>query len=162
MAKAKKKSGSASTATRATASAGGGIMLKKIAPRTVIGKIGKPEKATPLYTVGGIATGFVKGDSTYGPWTAFVGRFEGIRADDGAHFYGSKLFLHEPVQGMLLGALNRVSPDGEAPTVKFAVSVSVIPADTKVGYEYVVESLTEPVPDEALAEVRQLMLAHKA
>jgi len=48
-------------------------LVRKISAKSVCGKVEKPKKATPLFTVIGIASKTKSGQSDFGPWTSLLG-----------------------------------------------------------------------------------------
>ena len=48
----------------------------KLGTKTLLGKIKRYDKATPLYIVIGIADGVRSGESDKGPWEGLTGQFE--------------------------------------------------------------------------------------
>lgn len=128
-------------------------LLRKVSAKTVCGKIKRPEEGQeiPLFRLMGSTDGVKTGESAYGPWFAFTGSFLAIRAD-GEEFGGSLAFIPEPVQGMIIGAIDNLAA-GER--VDFVVDVGLKHAENSVGYEYTTEFVQEPEesnPYRALAQ----------
>lgn len=133
-------------------------MLKKASPKTIVGEaIRAPEKGSgpvDLFTIWGKANRLLRGESTYGPWVALVGEFEGVNAD-GEEFASPKAFLPEPLHSMIA---ERLSDADSTESVEFAVRVSIIPSDSTVGYEYQAEPLIEPAKSDSLSHLRKVAI----
>lgn len=128
--------------------------IRKITPKTVMGKIVAPEKGSkPVfqYAVYGTADAVKQGESNYGTWFAFTGNFEANR-HDGEIFRASVLFLPEPLQSILIDKLQ----DGMS--VDVAVAVLVKPSDSPTGYEYVCQPLVETQSSDALKLLREQVM----
>lgn len=139
-------------------------LLRKMAPRTVLGaQPEKPEKATKLYTVFGVAEELKQGESTYGPWVALRGDFEAVRISDRKKFRSPICFLPEPYMTLVAGAVekavHRAEKEGGDIAVEFAVIVGIKPAKTQTGYEYTCEPLIEQKASDRLSNLRNVAIA---
>lgn len=127
-------------------------MLKKASPKTIMGRAIKApdgDKPEHLFTIYGKANKTVRGESTYGPWVALVGEFEGMTVE-GVEFASPKAFLPEPMHSMIAERLE----DEDSSAVEFAIKVSIIKSDSTVGYEYQGEPLVEPEKSDSLSHLR--------
>ena len=87
----------------------------------------------------GNATGFEIGTTTFGDYTAFKGEFRAIN-EDGEESVSQKLFLVEPAEGLLKGALQ--ANDGKP--VQFGFDIFIVPDEgSERGYQYRVQNLLE-------------------
>lgn len=134
-------------------------LISKIAPRSVCGRIAKPSKAEVLFNVYGVASGFMSGESNYGPWECLTGNFEAVNLQTGEVFQSPRAFLPRVAHGMIVAQFKQGK---EGVAVRFALEVGVKPADTSVGYEYTVAPLVKPEEDDALMELRQEVKTHGA
>lgn len=140
-------------------------LLRKISTKTVMGKIpDKPEKQTNLFTVYGVAEDTKSDESSYGMWTALLGDFEVIRLEDGKRFRGPVAFLPEPFMTMTIKAVERAKASNEQAGgsdvgVEFACVVGIRPGNTKTGYEYTCDPLTEHRASDRLERLRALSMA---
>ncbi len=128
-------------------------MLKKISPKTVMGeKITAPLEAGHLFRVVGVCSGLKTGQSNFGEWVAFTGEFN-VERNDGKRFYGTKLFLPDPVQTLLVTAVKGLAD--KSSLVEVALDVGIKPSDAPIGYEYTCSPLVEvaaSTPLQALME----------
>lgn len=133
-------------------------MIRKISPKTIVGRIEKPEKNTKIYTVYGKVTNVKTGESTYGPWLALVGEFEAVRESDGQVFVAPQAFLPEPVNGMIG---NRFLGDSDTKLVEFVFDIYVKPSDRAggTGYEYIARPIVEPHQSDSLTHLREKALS---
>lgn len=135
-------------------------MLKKLSPKTICEDLlSAIEEKIDLYTIYGSASDIISGESSYGPWDAIVGNFEACRIDNGQIFAGIKAFIPEPM-GTLLVAKVKELDVGEK--VEFALMISIKPADTKTGYEYVCSPIIESESTSEMAKLRQQVNANLA
>lgn len=137
-------------------------LIRKISSKTVLGGVPEvPTKATPLYTVIGVATGVRTGASSYGEFTALKGQFEATNLATGEQVTAPQCFLPEPLNGMIAAQLAMVDDDGNplAKTARFAVEVGVIPAKTATGYEYTARELVDTTENDPLADLRKALPA---
>lgn len=137
-------------------------LIKKISAKTIVGNLSAPEKATPLYTVIGIANGIKTGNSTYGEWLALTGRFEAVNIETGEAYVAPQVFLPEPMQGLIAATVRTPDDIGNTPSVKFAVEVGFKPAKSVLGYEYTVRELIDAEENDPLADLRKALPAPKA
>lgn len=129
-------------------------LIKKIAPKTVMEtEIKVPKKAELLYTVYGVATGSLSGESQYGTWEAFTGTFEAVRASDGKVFQSPKCFLPEPAFGMIKAGLKGHETEG----VQFALLIGIKPSvrEPDKKYEYTVTPVVKPEQSTLLSDLRE-------
>lgn len=148
------------------------MLLKKISAKTVMGDVQLliREKATvdgkevtvlkndgeviDLMTIYGRVNGFKSGVTDNGEFIAFTGQFEAINLMTGEESSAPKIFVVEPLQGMILAQL------AEAESVDFAVKLSlIVNSDAIRGYEYRVTPLIEAKRTDALEGLRALALA---
>lgn len=132
-------------------------LIRKISAKTVCGKTEKPEKATALFIVGGIANKVKTGDSLYGTWTALIGQFEATNISTGEVFVAPQCFLPEPMNGMIAASLEQVDEDGKRlnASVQFAVEVGVKKSDNQIGYEYTAKEIMKSDAADPLASIRE-------
>lgn len=136
-------------------------LIKKISAKTIVGTVTVPEKATPLYTVIGIANGIKSGMSTYGEWLALTGQFEAMNLESGEAFVAPQVFLPEPLNGLIAAKIRTPDENGQPVSVRFAVEVGVKPAKTTMGYEYTVRELVDASENDPLADLREALPAPK-
>jgi len=138
------------------------ILLKKMVTKNIVkGKIIDAVKGhadgtvVPLYTVFGQATSYKSGESNYGPWNVFNGTFEAVSAQDGDIYRSSKVFIPDPMENMLIKALN----DGAA-LVEFGLVVSAKKRDDlDRGYEYIISPTIEVSTSDTLSNIRAIALS---
>ena len=146
--------------------------LRKISSKTVMGKVEKPEKATKLFTVIGVAHRTRRGDGDNGPWVSLIGRFEATNILTGEVSTAPQCFLPKPMDEILAFQLEEMEPlldsDGKVQldaddnertkrvteSVQFAYEIGVKPTDTPIGYEYTTNTIVEPGGADPLAELR--------
>lgn len=133
-------------------------LIRKISAKTVVGKIQKPEKATSLFHVFGIARSVRTGESNYGPWVALIGQFEATNLETGETFVAPQCFLPEPIGSMMAAQVQNEDTE----SVQFGLEVGIKPADTAVGYEYTSKALVESKEADPLADLRAKMPALEA
>jgi len=126
-------------------------LLTKLSAKKLIGKIEKPTKKTALFRVLGIATGVKTGESTYGPWVAFLGQFRAIRNSDNEVFQAGQCFLPAMASNLMLPVVNQHGDTG----VEFAFDIGVVPAENAIGYEYFAEPIVESGETDALAALQK-------
>jgi len=134
-------------------------LIKKISPKTIIGKIAIPEKATALFTVIGICNGLKTGQSTYGDWMALTGQFEAMNLETGEASVAPQVFLPEPLNGLIAAKVRTPDENGQPVSIRFAVEVGVKPAKTATGYEYTVRELVDSTDNDPLADLRKALPA---
>jgi hypothetical protein len=134
-------------------------LVRKISPKTVIGKVRAPEKAGPLYVVIGNTHGVKHGTGDNGPWVAFLGSFEATRLADGKVFQAGQCFVPKAVEDLLVSAVTQAQKGDESATVEFAIEVGIKPAENVIGYEYTVKNLVKPSGADPLLALRQRVLA---
>lgn len=137
-------------------------LIKKISAKTIVGVVAAPEKATPLYTVMGIANGVKTGQSTYGEWIALTGQFEAMNLETGEAFAAPQVFLPEPLNGLIVAKVRTPDENGVTPSVRFAVEVGIKPSKSTMGYEYTVRELVDASENDPLADLRKALPAPKA
>lgn len=132
-------------------------MLKKLGAKQIVGNVKQAVKdfcandgdKVSLYTIFGVANGVKTGTSNYGDWTAFQGKFEATNYVDGASYASNQAFIVEPLQSMLMGALQ------ESDSVQFAITVDVKRRDDlNQGYEYLVTPHMQTQENDPLAHLR--------
>jgi len=105
------------------------------------------------YTIYGKVNGFNTGTSNHGDWVSFNGNMEGINHDTGEAMQSTVAFIPDPLQTLLLNALQ------DSEEIEFAFSVSVKRRDDlAVGYEYIVEPHKEAQETNPLAELKELAM----
>lgn len=135
-------------------------VLKKITVKTVCGKPSRDAihaagpSGVPMMELVGVASKSKPGDSQFGAYVAFLGRFE-AKALAGEHagktFQSAKLIAPSIVSDQIEGLL------GEgAESVQFALLIGVVRDDTvAVGYRFTVESLLPMAETDPLALLRK-------
>lgn len=131
--------------------------LKKLGAKQIMGNVKKAvqdycpndgDKVT-LYTIFGVANGIKTGTTNYGPWTAFQGQFEAQNHVDQNAYASNQAFIPEPLQSMLMGALEK------SETVQFAITVDVKRRDDlNVGYEFLPTPHIQTQENDPLAHLR--------
>lgn len=165
------------TETEATTEDGANL-VRKISPKTVMGRVSIPMKAdgkpyvdedgvptkfpdTVLYTVFGMSHGIKTGTGDNGPWVAFLGSFEAIRAKDGKRFQGGQCFVPKAVEDLLVSALKAGQRGDDNASVEFALEVGIKFAQTATGYEYTVKNLVKTTNADPLADLRKRLYQAK-
>jgi len=132
-------------------------MLKKLGAKQIVGNVKQAVKdfcandgdKVSLYTIFGVAHGVKTGTSNYGDWTAFQGKFEATNYVDGQSYASNQAFIVEPLQSMLMGALQA------SDEVQFAITVDVKRRDDlNQGYEYLVTPHLQAQENDPLAHLR--------
>lgn len=139
-------------------------ILKKLGAKQIIGNVATALKAlseegqplekdgasVELYRVFGIAEGIKTGETTYGPWTAFVGQCEAI-SYTGEVFRANSAFLPPPLDELLANAMRA----NEGDSIQYGVIVKLKRRDDlERGYEYNVEPIIEESQADPLAALR--------
>lgn len=133
-------------------------MLKKLGAKQIMGNVQKAVKdfcsndgdKVTLYTVFGVANGIKTGSTNYGPWTSFQGSFEAENHVDGQAYASNQAFITEPLQSLLLEALNG------SDTVQFAITVEAKRRDELlVGYEFLTTPHIQTQQNDPLAHLRE-------
>lgn len=111
--------------------------LRKLSALTIMGeKIRRPKtKEEYLYRIVGTITGIKTGQSTYGDWVGFKGNFS-ARRHDGKLFAAPAAFVPQPMQDMFEAAILAQQADDLVASVQFGLDISVMQADSSVGFEY--------------------------
>lgn len=137
-------------------------LVKKLGAKQILGNVkktvaencAKDGDTFRAYSIAGICNGIKTGTGTYGQWTAFQGKMEATNYASGEAFAAVQCFIPEPLQSMLLDALEKTD------TVEFAFSVHVKRRDDlKEGYEYIVEPHMKAQEADPLAALRALLPA---
>lgn len=132
-------------------------MVKKLGAKQIIGNVKKAVKdfceddgdKVSLYTIFGVANGVKTGTSNYGDWTAFQGTFEAANHVDGLEYASNQAFITEPIQSMLVAALEK------SDSVQFAITVDVKRRDDlNQGYEYLTTPHLQTQENDPLAHLR--------
>ena len=144
---------------------------RKISTKTVVGNvkailndmIKNDEIERQLYSVVGIATRVINGESDNGPWVAFGGNFSAVNFSDGVEVRSSKCFLPDPATDMILSGL---APE-DVSSVQFAFSIGIEVDETSItGYVYTVEPLLAPAENDPLemllAQINRPALENKS
>lgn len=132
-------------------------MVKKLGAKQIIGNVKKAvadfcandgDKVT-LYTIFGVANGIKSGVSNFGDWVAFQGTFEATNYVDGQSYASNQAFITEPIQSMLIRALEG------SDSVQFAITVDAKRRDDVAqGYEYVTTPHMQTEENDPLAHLR--------
>lgn len=155
----------------------GTTILRKMSPKTVMGKIKRPFPGDPgdmtadppvppkpadperdLYVVMGQTNGLVTGDSDNGPWVAFKGWFESARCDTGEIAQSALCFVPKAFEELLVNAVKaQQSGDGSA-MVEFACKISIVPSEkAAVGYEFRCRNLIKVQSGDPLKALRDTL-----
>lgn len=137
-------------------------LLKKMGPKQIVGDLLDAEEipaSQELYTLIGVCNGVKTGESTYGPWTSFLGTFEAIRTDNGKRFQSGRVFIPEPVSSMTAAQLADAQSEDKAATVAFAFAIGRKKAKTATGYEYTTKPLVKLAANDPLAGLRAALPA---
>lgn len=121
-------------------------LITKISPKKIMGKINAPKEKTFLMQVFGVATGTKVGDGNYGPWEALTGQFRAVNLETGEIFQSGVCHLPTVALNLIIPRIKEDSVNG----VEFAFNIGVVPADNKVGYEYIAEPLIEAADNDPL------------
>lgn len=149
----------------------GVLMIRKISPKTVMGRVVIPLKAdgtpyvdtdgvptkfpyTVLYHVFGMAHGTKTGTSDNGPFCAFLGSFEAVRAKDGQRYQSGQCFVPKAIEDLLVAAMHAGQKDDPTASVEFAIEVGIEFSETRIGYAYVVKNLIKTKNADPLADLR--------
>ena len=132
-------------------------MLKKLGAKQIVGNVKKAisdfcandgDKVS-LYTIIGIANGVKTGTSNYGDWIAFQGKFEASNHVDGLSYASNQAFIVEPLQSMLVDALQN------SDEIRFAITVDAKRRDDlNQGYEYLVTPHIQAKENDPLEDLR--------
>lgn len=142
-------------------------LLNKMAAKSIIGNVKSqlPRDAekniemgvkVSLFRVYGVARGLKRGESNFGPWTAFTGDFEAVKVSTGEVFRSSQLFLPEVAELMLVGPVMDVKNVGG---VQFAFDIGAKGEETSVGYQYTCDALLEVSDNDPLAALKAILPA---
>ncbi len=124
-------------------------IVKKITVKGVVGdRIAKPEKAVALCHIYGVCNGFKAGQTQYGNFVKFSGRFEGMNLETGEVQASGALILPGIAENLLAGVV------GENESVEFAFEIGIKPSKSPVGYDFTVKSLIEHRGSDPLASLR--------
>lgn len=113
-------------------------LVSKISTKIVCGKTKVPTERTPLMRIIGSATGIQTGESNYGEWVAFKGRFKGINLETGEEFIAGKAYLPSVATDLLQDAVVRSNG-----AVDFGFDIYSEPSEATIGYQYSVDPLIE-------------------
>ena len=116
-------------------------------------------KIESLIVLGKIIETEIKTHPEYGDSIRFKGDFEAVANIDGSDvtYSAKQFFAPSLLEEDLTSALNNAD---EGESVMFAVRISKTPsANSKTGYEWTYEPLTDSKPIDPLSEIRQLALA---
>jgi hypothetical protein len=150
----------------------GVMLIRKLSPKTVMGKVTIPVKsdgkpyvdddgvptkfpAQVLYHVFGMAYGTRIGTSDNGPFCSFLGSFEAVRARDGKRFQSGQCFVPKAVEDLLVASMKAGQKEDPNASVEFAIEVGIQFAQTATGYEYYVKNLVKTKNADPLADLRQ-------
>jgi len=129
--------------------------IKKITVKTVVGKVEKPKKDTPLMRVIGVVHGVRTGSTQYGDFVAFKGAFKATRLEDGEVFGAGQCLLPDCVSDQLAATVMQESVN----SVDFAFDIGVKPAENPIGYEYYGKSLVDVSETDPLAALEKSITA---
>lgn len=128
-------------------------------PIKTIAKNYKDGEQVDLYTIIGKTDSIKTGNTDKGDWVAFIGEFEAVCLtgdNKGQRFAAPKAYFPEPYQSAIFAAIR----NGEGAAVEVAVTVGIKIDDTSVvGYAYTTKSLVQLKASDALAALREKMLA---
>ncbi len=133
-------------------------MVKKLGAKQIVGNVKKAVSdfcandgdRAALYTIFGVANGIKTGTTQYGEWTAFQGQFEATNYVDGLSYASNQAFITEPIQSMLVQALQN------SDAVDFAITVDVKRRDDlERGYEYITTPHMQTQESDPLAHLRK-------
>lgn len=117
----------------------------------------------------GIASGIKLVDNPMGdvPYTALTGNFEAVNTYNGEIWRSGVLYLPGGFHEMIVAMLNDLTEDEgrskfDKASVQFALAIDAVPADNPAGYAYVAKNLLPVSKADALAGIRQQMIATKA
>ncbi len=153
----------------------GTTILRKMSPKSVMGKIKRPFPGDPgdpsadppvpakapdperdLYVVMGQTNGLVTGESDNGPWVAFKGWFESARCDTGEVAQSALCFVPKAFEEMLVNAVKTQQGIDQSAMVEFAVKISIVPSDkAAVGYEFRCRNLIKVQSGDPLKALRE-------
>lgn len=135
-------------------------LVRRIDRTTVVGDktallkkvLSDEHKTHLLYRVGGAAVGVVTGQSKFGEWVKLVGRFQAIRAEDGAVFRSGAAFLPSDVSQIIADRLAR--NDSEDGYVTFLYDIYARHDQSlATGYGYIAEPVRDPSKQDPLDEL---------
>ena len=111
-------------------------LIKKITPKTVLGKIkdiahGMTEPKAVMRIVG-IARGLTTGEGDYGSWVKFKGDFTAINLLTGESYRAPACIL----PGIAGDLIEASVMDADNNAVEFGFDVVLEPSDSPVGYEF--------------------------
>ncbi|MGA9854261.1 MAG: hypothetical protein WBR29_03150 [Gammaproteobacteria bacterium] len=149
----------------------GAMLVRKISPKTIMGKVTIPLKSdgkpyvdedgvpvkfpdTVLYSVFGLSHGIRTGTGDNGPFCAFLGSFEAVRSKDGKRFQGGQCFVPKAIEDLLVASMKAGQKDDPSASVEFAVEIGIKFAQTAVGYEYTIKNLVKTKNADPLADLR--------
>ncbi len=132
-------------------------MVRKITARIVCGKPDKKaiinSEGDPIWlmTVYGNTHRSIPGETDYGPYLKFRGKFEAVNIETGEMFTSMNLILPPIAEELVEDALTR---EGVS-SVDFALKVGVRRDDEAIsGYQWVAESVTETEGEDPVARMR--------
>jgi len=147
-------------------------ILKKLGAKQIVGNVAnvlkelsaegkaleKDGAKIELYRVFGIAEGVKTGETTFGPWTAFVGQCEAV-SYTGEVFRANQSFLPPPLDEMLATTMR----SNEGDSIQYGVIVYLKRRDDlERGYEYNVEPIIEESQADPLAALRSKVVPQLA
>lgn len=153
-------------------------MIRKLSPKTIMGRVTiplKPDKTpyvdedgvptkfpdTELYTCIGMAHGLKTGTGDNGPWVAFLGAFEAVRAKDGKRFQGGQCFVPKAVEDIMAASLRAAQAKDAGASVEFGIEVGIKFAANQIGYEYYVKNLVKTNNADPLESLRNRLTSVK-
>lgn len=146
----------------------GANMVRKLSPKTVVGdlkkiaaqmRVNEDRSNRVLYRVMGVSHGIKADVGDNGPWVAFLGAFEAVRADTGEIFQAGQCFVPKAVEDLLVASLKAGQKGDASASIEFAIEVGMKLADTAVGYEFTVKNLVKTQNADPLAALRSRMMA---
>ncbi len=139
-------------------------LLKKLGAKQILGNVGKviqdsemavgDQKA--MYTIYGVCNGTKSGVSTYGEWTAFLGKMAATNFITGEAYSAPQCFIPAPLDVYVLDGL------ADSESVEFAFVVNILrleddPSTGAINYEYIVEPRKEVQESDPLAHLASLV-----
>jgi len=132
-------------------------LIKKITPKTVLGKIKSIAhdltETTPVMRVVGIARGLSTGEGDYGSWVKFKGDFSATNLLTGDVFRSPACIL----PGIAGDLIESAVMDSENNGVEFGFDITLEPSDSPVGYEFSAIPLLETKEETPLDSLMALV-----
>lgn len=113
-----------------------------------------------LCRIYGLATGTkVKEDKVTGQiWTPLVGEFEGVNIEDGSIYRSGVLYLPNGIHEVIESAVTKLKdPENAGVSVQFALEISSVKANNKIGYSYEAKNLVKADVADPLEQLRAML-----